>query len=234
MGSIMVFAAPSCCSTSPSYAAREWRQGGWIGGGGREVKGRRGWRPKQGSRSFRLSRTPERACSKVLRAVTRACVLQFERNDILVNKQVGSLSLRLETSDGLQDSARSEEFEDEVAATVRIYTGEILQGPFEGVEVILKEYPYVPGVSFAELAKNEVRAHARVRALEEEEGKNSNVCSLLGTYAGRLGETWLVFESSCIYPVSYWTEVARKNNPAGGKKQQGWSLLTLIDPDIEW
>jgi hypothetical protein len=161
-------------------------------------------------------------------------VLQFETNDILVKKRVGSLSLLLETSDGLQDSVKSEEFDDEVSATVRVYMGEILRGPFKGLEIILKEYPYVPGVSFDELAKNEVRAHARIRALEEEEGKNLNVCSLLGTYAGRLGETWLVFESSCIYPVSYWTEVARGNNPAAGKKQQVWSLLTLIDPDIEW
>ena len=228
-------AAKVCCSTS--YAAREGRQRGWIGAKGLKAKGRGGPRPKQKQTTFRFlfqERTPART-PQGLRAVTRACVVQFERSDILVNKRVGSLSLRLETSDGLQDTSKSEEFEDEVAATVRIYTGEILQGAYKGTEVILKEYPYVPGVSFAELAKNEVRAHTRIKALEDEEGKESNVCSLLGTYAGRLGETWLVFSSDCIYPVSYWTELARKSNPAGGKKQQqGWSLLNWIDPDIEW
>ena len=76
--------------------------------------------------------------------------------------------------------------------------------------------------SFSELAKNEIRAHEKVQRSEG----CANICLLLGTYEGRIGEQWLVFDSSSIYPVSYWAELASKK----GLNKQNWSLLNLLDP----
>jgi len=152
-------------------------------------------------------------------------IVQFDRSDILVNKQVGSLSLQVWNE---ADASSRPYFEDVGGATVRIYTGELAcSGAYQGSEVILKEYPFVRGQSFSSLAKNEVSAHARAQASEE---NCENICLLLGTYEGRIGERWLVFDSSCIYPVSYWAGLASKKSV---RKQKNWSLLTLIDPEID-
>ena len=67
--------------------------------------------------------------------------MKFERSDILVNKQVGSLSLQVSND----FESVKQEFVGAAGATVRIYTGEITAGEHKDSEVILKEYPYIQG-----------------------------------------------------------------------------------------
>jgi len=175
------------------------------------ARGRR-QRQRQQPRCYRL----------VARAQSSLPLVKFERSDILVNKQVGSLSLQVSND----FESVKQEFVGAAGATVRIYTGEITAGEHKDSEVILKEYPYIQGESFSELAKNEIRAHEKVQRSEG----CANICLLLGTYEGRIGEQWLVFDSSSIYPVSYWAELASKK----GLNKQNWSLLNLLDPEIDF
>jgi len=150
-----------------------------------------------------------------------------------VNRQIGSLSLKRFDAFG---EVSSNDFEDEVGGIVRIFNGEISDAStstadeeLKGREVVLKEYPE----RFSELARNEVSSH---RAVQSRDVDCENISKLLGTApSGRMGETWLVFSASEIYPVSYWLDVAsgEKAVPTRAQGQKGWTLLNLIDPDLE-
>ncbi|QDZ19229.1 protein kinase domain-containing protein [Chloropicon primus] len=141
---------------------------------------------------------------------------EFNAEDFSDLRQIGELALkRIDSISGLTSV-------DEVKATVRVYSGAICAAGFEGM-VIAKEYPE----QCADLAANEVAAHARVAR----SGHCENVCSLLGTYDGRVGERWLVFSNDCIYPLSYWCEQAKGIGEQ--KQQRNWTLLSFIDPELD-